>query len=347
MKHGLKYLLTALAITLLAFPLTWLLILNPFEREADFALSDFYTRAAARKAQTRLSPDVAVVGVDGLSRLEIARVVEYIDWCEPAAMALDVFMNYPSAADNEVREALSGCGALVLPCNLAEPAQGPLFSQLTPAATGYVNLETAQLGEIVRRFSTGTNGTDSFAAAALKCAGREVTAARGKALISFQGREFDVVEAGELSSMAQSLKGKIVLVGNLNDASDCHPTPVGEMAGVLIHAHIVQTLLDGSAPREAGGFWKVLCALFVCLLLMWAHVGISTVSSDIANLTLRITQLIMMYLIYLLGSEFFIRAGIYIDFSLTILLVAAASVAYDICFGLVALLPRLKPAKRK
>ena len=347
MKPVLKYLLTALAITLLAFPLTWLLILNPFEREADFALSDFYTRAAARKAQTVVSNDVAVVGVDGLSRLEIARVVDFVDWCEPAAVALDVFMNYPSPTDDEVREALSGCATLVLPCNLAEPDKGPVFGQLTPAATGFVNLETTQLGEIVRRFRTAANGTDSFAAAAIRCAGREVKDIPAKALVSFQGREFDVIEADELSALAQGLKGKIVLVGNLNDASDCHPTPVGEMAGVLIHAHIIQTLLDGSAPRDAGPFWKFLCAFCICLLLMWAHVSISAVSSDIANLTLRVTQLIMMYLIYLLGSEFFIHAGIYIDFSLTILLVAAASVAFDICFGLVALLPMLKHAKRK
>ena len=339
-----KSFLIALAITCLAFPVSLLLVLNPFERSADFALSDFYTRAAMRKADPTISKEVVIVGVDGLSRKETADVVAYVDYFKPKVVALDVFMEYPSESDSSVVSVLNECSTLMLPEDLNNPEHGPVYSNVKPAYWGYANLEATQHGAVVRRFCIEKDGKQALAAIA---AGRGMTSDSigNDGLIVFQGHEFDVIGPEELVKLGSSLEGKIVLVGNLSDISDRHPTPIGEMAGVLIHANIIQTIIDGSVPKEAGRTWCMILAFCISLLLMWAHVRVNHISGEIANLALRISQLVMLYLIYLAGSLLFIKFGLYVDFALTILLVAAASVAFDVFYGVAAIFRRRAAAR--
>ncbi len=51
-----KKLLIAIGLVCIAIPFSYLLILNPFEHEADFSLSDFYTKASGPACLDRLSP---------------------------------------------------------------------------------------------------------------------------------------------------------------------------------------------------------------------------------------------------------------------------------------------------
>ena len=51
-----KKLLIAIGLVCIAIPFSYLLILNPFEHEADFSLSDFYTKASVTVCLDRLSP---------------------------------------------------------------------------------------------------------------------------------------------------------------------------------------------------------------------------------------------------------------------------------------------------
>ena len=339
-----KHFFIALAITCLAFPVSLLLVLNPFERSADFALSDFYTRAAMRKAEPTISKEVVIVGVDGLSRKETADVVAFVDYFKPKVVALDVFMEYPSESDSSVVSVLNECSTLMLPEDLNNTEHGPVYSNVKPAYWGYANLEATQHGAVVRRFCIEKDGKQALAAIAA-VRGMTSDSIGNGGLIVFQGHEFDVVTPEELAKLGASLEGKIVLVGNLSDISDRHPTPIGEMAGVLIHANIIQTIIDGSAPKEAGRAWCLILAFCISLLLMWAHVRVSHISGEIANLALRISQLVMLYLIYLAGSLLFIKFGLYVDFALTILLVAAASVAFDVFYGVAAIFRRRAAAR--
>lgn len=320
--------LIALAITAVAVPLMWLLVLNPFEHNADFALSDFYTRTAMRMHPARLDTNIVIISVDGLSRLELARTVENADFLGAASVGLDVFMNGSTPDDAEVLAALSSCERLVLPSSLTEEFPNSLFTHVRGTSSGYVNLESAKDGGIVRSYSRERSGIRPFAAAVC---GKEGPGG----LIRFDGAEFDVLTPDDIN--ASRIEGKIVLVGNLNDFSDCHQTPSGTMSGVMIHAYIARTILNGCTPKELPGALLFIIAFIVVFLLVWVHILVSSKIKGLSNFTVRIGQFILLLALYAAGAGLFEKWGVYADFSLTILLVSSAMVVYDLVYGIIAL----------
>ncbi|MCR5071054.1 MAG: CHASE2 domain-containing protein [Bacteroidales bacterium] len=323
-----KRFLLALGITVVAVPLMWVLVLNPFEHEADFALSDFYTRTAQRMHPVRLDSNIVVIGVDSLSRLEIAQAAEMADFLGAAAVGLDVFMNGSTPDDAEVLAALASCDHLVLPSSLTEKLPDSIFPALADTPCGYVNLESSVDGGIVRSYGTERNGFQGFAAAVCGQSGPG-------GIIRYDGVDFDVLKPDEMSEAG--IEGRFVFIGNINDFSDCHPTPVGTMPGVMIHAYTARTILDGCTPKPLSKALQFAIAFVIVFLLIWLHSCVSAKISDLANFTIRIGQLILLLVLYIVGAGQFANHGIYADFSLTLLLVASAMVVYDLVYGIIAL----------
>ena len=331
-----KRLFLALAITAIAVPLMWLLVLNPFEHKADFALSDFYIRTAVRMRPARLDPHIVVVSVDGLSRLEIAETAEKADLLGAASIGLDVFMNGSTPDDEEVLASLSSCEHLVLPASLTEAFPNSLFHALPDAVSGYVNLETSVDGGVVRTYGGAYSGVQSFAS--LVC-GQEGSGG----IIRFDGVDFEVLTPDELN--ADNMEGKVVFLGNLNDFSDCHSTPVGTLSGVIIHAYIARTILDGCTPKPLPSALLFALSFLIVFLFVWLHATVSSGIKDLSNFTIRIGQLVLLLILYIAGAGLFARHGIYADFSLTLLLVASAMLVYDLIYGIIALVAHKKTKK--
>lgn len=333
MKSTAKIILQTLVRALLgaipAFFLAWLILLNPFEHEADFALSDFYIRTADRALPSSLHPDIVIVGVDGLNRMEIAHVTSLIDALGAKVVALDVFMNDTSPYDADVLASLEICDHLVLPISLTGADTSSIFSSLTNARYGYVNLDSAREGGTVRSFTLLRDGMQSFASI-LAGKNEPVTG-----LIRFDGVEFDILSPDEINGDA--VRGKTVLVGNINDFSDGHTTPVGILPGVLIHAYTARTIMDGCTPRPWSTWIIFLIAFLTGTLILWQHALVSLKDGDIGNLCSRIVQIGLLFLFYLIGSSLFVRQGVYADFSLPIILSAAVLLLYDIVHGILSL----------
>lgn len=328
-KIILQTLVRALLGTIPAFLLAWLLLLNPFEHEADFALSDFYIRTANRTSPSLLHPNIVVVGVDGLNRMEIAHVTSLIDALGARVVALDVFMNDSSPYDTEVLASLEVCDHLVLPISLTGADSASIFPSLTNARYGYVNLDSAREGGTVRSFTLLRDGMHSFASI-LAGKNEPVTG-----LIRFDGVEFDILSPDEINGDA--VRGKTVLVGNINDFSDGHMTPVGILPGVLVHAYTARTIMDGCTPRTWSTWIIILIAFLTGTLILWQHTLVSLKDGDLGNLCSRVVQICLLLLLYLVGSSLFIRQGVYADFSLPIVLAAAVLLLYDIVHGVLSL----------
>ncbi len=332
-----KKLLIAIGLVCIAIPFSYLLILNPFEHEADFSLSDFYTKVSVRKSQPRISKDIVIISADGLSRLEIARLARQVDSCGPAAAVVDILMNYPSAEDSQVIEVLSGCRHLVTPYDLYADQAGPVYSYLPNTVQGYANLKSASPEKVIREFRLAEKSHLSMDGAVIKLYKPDLPLPQ-QGLIRFDGDEIDLYTPDELEKYGEDLKGKIVLIGCIKDFSDCYPTPVGTRPGVLIHASILQTVLTERVPVVANKLLVLIVSILLSIGLMFLHVHLCTISGDIGNLLLRINQIILLYLIYLCGTMLWHGANIYFDLSLAITLVASASVVYDIIYGIPALL---------
>lgn len=341
-KYNLKFvsmkkLFVAIGLVCVAIPLSYLLILNPFEHEADFSLSDFYTRASIRRSPTLISQDIVIVKADSLSRLGIARLAQQVDSCGSAVTVLDIMMNYPSSDDSLVVEALSGCSNLVIPYDIYSDTYGPIYSFIPNTSKGYANLESAGPENVVRKFSLENGLFASLDGAALKLYKPNLSYPKN-GLIRYEVYEFEEFSPAEIVEFGDELKGKIVLIGCVNDFTDCHPTPIGMGPGVLIHARILQTVLSENTPRKASTFLVFIVSILLSIALMWIHIAYSSNNGDLGNFMLRINQIVLLYFIYLIGTILWHKSNYYFDLSLAITLVASASIVYDLIYGVLALI---------
>ena len=88
-----RTLVIALVSTLAAWGLAQLVAYNIFstsaftstEKSTDFELSDLYQSAASRRAQSRLSSEIIVVGIDDQDRDGIAATLDAISFMGPRA----------------------------------------------------------------------------------------------------------------------------------------------------------------------------------------------------------------------------------------------------------------------
>ena len=316
----------ALIITTLAVPVMHLLVINPFENKADFSMSDFYIRTANRTKATTISNDIVILAVDNLSRLEIAQVAEKADFFGAKSVALDVFMNWETENDNEVIISLSSCDNLILPSSLTDRVNSPVYEKIQNAKYGYTNLECKWEGAKIRTFSTETSNIISFAAAA--CNNKNPT----KGIIRYDCRDFDVINPENINP--QTVQGKIVFIGNLNDFSDCHPTPIGVFPGVMIHAFIARTIIESNSPRPLPKVLDIILSLIIVFLIAFIHSFFNKIDGDLANFVLRILQLILLFIFYFTGSLLFIKYNIYANLSLLTLLIAAMLLVFDFAFGI-------------
>lgn len=333
-----KSLIKAFIRTCVAIPLMLLLVLNPFEHEADVAMSDFYIRTARRMSLPQVHPDILLLGVDSLSRVEIAEVTELVDFLGAKVVALDVFMNNRSPYDGETLSALASCENLVLPSSLTGADKGSIFTSIPGARYGYVNFDSVKEGGVVRQYTPSRDGKQSFA---------DVICHNEKeqgGLIRYDGVEFDVITPDEIS--AEKVAGKTILIGNFNDFSDCHQTPIGVLPGVLVHAYTVRTIMDGCQPRPLPLWVQLLFTLVIGTVVLWAHAVISAKDGDLGNLCSRIGQIILLVVLYFIGAALFVRNGIYADLSLPMLLVAAVLLFYDIIMGAKAVWRLIKEHKK-
>lgn len=372
MQRHLNLLWQSLCVTLLAFALSYTLaydisslsVLSSVEETADVALSDIYNVVAERRAVSRVSDEVVLVGIDRCTRGEIAAVLEAVDWCEPKAVGLDIFFRHPTHEDATLLAALQNCRNLVLPtrvvyaedCGQFVVSEESCFDALLPDKTrGVVNLATDHVYQMVREFKVTfplSDGTtlDNFVVTLTRCAapevyGRFAERCNEQEIIRYPSIEFETLMAEEVldaegfpTPEAEALlKGRVVLVGAVQDPADFHLTPTQpQMSGLRIHACALQTILSESYIRRMPEWVGWLLAVLFCFLFSWLNMFIKQDArwNNIEALGLRAVQMGLMYGFLVVGCWWFVRHDGYIDFSASLLMIGLSAVASDVWMGL-------------
>lgn len=355
--------LNALVITAIAFgfsyfvryDLTSISIFAPMEKTMDFDLTDVYSTVADKRAKRTLSDDIVIVSIDGCSREDITEAIDYVDYLNPAAIGLDVFFNYPAATDPELISSLTQCRNIVFPVALqlvdgqASVFGSYFYDDITIGHKGVVNLSANSVRNVIRDFEpeyvVGGDTIRSFATEIAKVAAPEkyeVLMARGrsKETINYPSWEFEIIPADDLSNgdipleeARQSIEDKVVLIGNIFDQSDFHLTPIDEgMAGLLIHARALQTILDSCYIEETSETlsWvmaMVLSFIFILLVLIIKK------RCAFEGCFVRFLQLALMYAFLALGCNVFAHRGDYLNFAPTLLMFGLGMFAMDIWLG--------------
>lgn len=349
---ALAYLLSVLFIKPLAFSEATFMSLQD---KRDFSVTDFFNTVANQRSVKTLDQNIIIVNIDTADRFDIAQIIDLLTICQPGAVGIDATFNQPSGNDDALIEAVKNCPGIVLAMTVTPDGETgdhrqifkideksffqDQLSQLTYAA---VNLPTKHEKSAVRQFPVYFEGArgrrvNSFAVAVaekLDPVAVEELYERNHALeiINFPSREFIELEPSEIADNAETIRGKIVLLGALHDEGDKHPTPTEmSMPGVRIHAHAISTIIERQYFTQLTGAQNWLIALGLCFLLVYINI---TINLGIKGMVVRIMQVLMLYLIIRIGYYLFIEHRVITDFSLSFLMITFGLFACDIWIGL-------------
>ena len=350
--------ITAIAFGLshwIAYDLTSISAFAPMEKTLDFDFTDVYNTVAEQRAKRTLSDDIVIVSIDGCSREGITEALDYVDYLNPAAIGLDVFFNYPAATDLELISSLTQCPNLVFPVGLqminghASIFGSYFYDDISIEHKGVVNLSANSVRNVIRDFEpeyiVGNDTIRSFSAELARVAAPEkfealMARGRSKETINYPSWEFEIIPAVALSNgditleeVRQSIEGKVVLIGNIFDQSDFHLTPIDEgMAGLLIHARALQTILDSCYIEETSEAisWVMAIALSFIFILL---VLVIKKRCAFEGCFVRFLQLALMYAFLALGCNVFAHRGDYLNFAPTLLMFGLGMFAMDIWLG--------------
>ena len=354
----------ACVITLLAFFLSSMM-LSPLlastsaffsvpERN-DFTITDFYNLVADSRAVSRLDDNIVIVNIDESDRNEIADILSIATLAGAKAVCLDVMFDEPREGDEPLLRAISECPVLIQPMALNKYEE--TTDTFTVAATSFfyhsgidsttiyaaasmpskfhksvvremqIYFPTPEGDSIPSMAAAVVRATDPKAAKVLDGRGNEFET------INFHSRRFRILQPDELLDNADLLRDRIVMVGALSEPSDLHPTPVNiSMSGVMIHAHSIATMLEGSYMTPIPRSLNIVIAFVLCLIIVSINLFLI---SGAKGLFLRILQVLFVWLSVQLGYWMFVSHNVVIDFSYALLMLTFGLFACDVWNGMI------------
>lgn len=360
LKERHKKYLKALGITTLAFLLSQVL-LSPLTFSAatmisspdrgDFTINDFYSHVADKRAVRTLDSDVVIVDIGDLDRDGIADVLDMVSLCSPRAVGVDVLFAEPHEDDSNIINALRGCPNIVMAASVKPDSSAKdrftldltsfLMDSLAPGIpVGATNFPTVEGDRTIREFRPAypgrTDSIASFALAITEIAAPDRAAALMKRdnpeeVINFCSRTYKIYTPDEIAGNAGELIGKIVLLGSLSQREDMHTTPVkASMTGVMIHAHTISTILSGHYFYKLGKWWNWAIAFILCFMVVSFSMFIP---AKIKSMSMRVFQLILLYVTIRYGYDLFINYSLIVNFSYSLLMITFGLLANDFWTG--------------
>ena len=350
--------ITVLAFLFARFVVYDLLSLSafaPMENTTDFQMSDIYQSVAESKAVHQLSRDITIVGIDGYSRADVLDAINLVSEYSPAAIGLDIFFPAPEADNSYLLATLSSVPNLVCAGRFARDPdtntfhhdKQSFFEDDIAVRYGYVNLNASSQRDVIRQFVpyTLTAGGDTLpslpAALARVCRpkryGELVARGREAETIAFEHIEFPIVPVQDILNGEVNeglLTGRVILVGDVNNPNDSYLSPLhNPLPGIMLHAYALQTILSGNYIHTSPDLFNWFVAVFLCLVLAICNMIAKYHMSNFGNLFVRLLQFVLIYVLILIGCNYFEAHHRYIDFSPAILMIGFGAVAFDVWFG--------------
>ena len=332
--------------------------LAPINRELDFKSSDFYQLVSDARAVKVLDEQIVIVPIDNLSRNDICHLIEDISLCSPKAIGLDVFFRFPMDNDEHFLDVIRNTPELVVATGVTTQKnniiEGTYFlDSLNNSLYGVVNMNIQQRYHVIRDFKpyyqTNHGVIDHFSLSLAK----HVNPSIAKHLqstyemnsetaipIDFSSREFDIIEPGDVLEHIEKLKGKVVMLGDINDTQDIFITPVDDnMSGVMVHAYSLSTILGERYYTMIPQWILWLLGLFLCIIFVVVKMWLKNHSLE--NLLMRVFQILTMMTITYLGCILFIKYHYVLELSMPLMIIALGLAALDVWDDIVHVTPKI------
>lgn len=316
----------------------------------DFKISDFYNRFADDMTP-RTDKNIAIVDIGSCNRMQIAKIIEDVESCNPAVIGLDVLFleKSDSITDKKLADAINSCKNIVIATSIEMDGttgnfrRSNMFSDSITAIGNYgcINLEARYSTGVVREFrnayATDNGDLPTFPTLIVKKANTEKYAAHTareheSETIFYPMQAFSIYTPADVAAVGESLKGKIVIIGDLSDGNDLHRTPISEeYYGTKIHAATIATILNGNYVREipATGSWII--AILTCTAILLLKLALQ--SKKYGAFVVRICQILLIGLSVFAGCHIFARLHIVIDINKIVLMLLLGILSMDIWTG--------------
>ncbi len=159
--------------------------------------------------------------------------------------------------------------------------------------------------------------------------------------INFNVSDFEIIGYEEFidpdltSVIASLINGNIVLIGDVANKYDVHPTPVDEnMPGILVHAASISTLLNNRPIRPLGRIWNLIF-IIICVAIVTAADSYYSDKDDFRKgLGFLVIKGVMLAIMLIGGYLLYVHCGIRSDFTYSITLFMFSMMIADLWFGL-------------
>lgn len=333
----------------------------PLEKNVSYDLSDLYASVGTRSLKKDYCEDIVIVSTDYSSRQKIGILIDTLNNMGAKVIGLDIL--FPTAQNEDIRllSSIASADNIVLPVGLHQNDNSDYFQikdtcyfqdKLGPKTSGAVNLNGDIIQHTIRSFKYSFRLNDStiidaFATAIAKkysnsLIGKNKLEGKERRINFHQFDDFEVVSwenilspnPGQKSSYENLVKNRIVLLGNTNATSDMHTTPISvDMPGIYIHAYIIATILNNKAIRNASLTVNYLVATLItfifCSFVLYTRKRIK----QIGELLIRIIQFLLMILFFYIGSILYLKHMVFVDFSLTLLMIGFSIFMLDLVSG--------------
>ncbi len=252
----------------------------------DFSLTDIYYYVLRDNDRTDTSRMITIVDMTDLpGRTEIACVLEEIEAMNPKTVGVDIVF------EGEKSDSMGNRWLM----NLARTHSNIIFSyrmddyrndtigyandhhsffidSIPNVKEGFTNFERSLYGGVKRVVSLnsvcrGEQRTSFVYEVSQHYADGAMPKHEGNSVkVNFRPTIFRTISPDSVAYHRDWIEGQIVLFGAVNELSDTHYTPLGEMAGVELLAYSVQTLLQESEVKQFSPWVVGILSFFLVLL---------------------------------------------------------------------------------
>ncbi len=251
----------------------------------DFTLTDVYYHVLQEYGKPDTSRVVTIVDMAELrNRKQIADVLDSITKCKPKVTGVDIVFEGESddpEADIRIMEAASNATNAVFSYRMYDYVDETVgyvsdahsfFSDVVNIEEGFTNFERTLYGGMKRtvslqRICKGEKQYSLVEKVAQRYADRHlIINDSNDVAVNFKPTKFRIIKHDEIAENKDLIEGNVCLFGAVNELSDMHYTPLGEMSGVELLAYSVQTLLEQKEVKHLPAFVTWILSFIIVLL---------------------------------------------------------------------------------
>jgi CHASE2 domain-containing sensor protein len=288
-RRGIWIYLRHMWIAMLAFIIVGILtlitvnisFLNPVAQVVrTFSLTDIYYQALSEYPDT--SHAITVVDMSELyTRSEVASLIYDIESTQPKTIGVDITFQdkRTDLIGNDMLVDIARTFNNIVFAFYRQDVQNneqtevhSFFTDSIFVTEGFTDMPRGLYGVMKRKVPLAGEARgklcQSFSSAVVNMyAEKEIVPLQERDLnINFRPTSFIVVKPDSVLMHPEWFEGRIVLIGGVNRLEDMHDTPLGKMAGTVLLAYSIQTILEDKEVQLLPTLWLSLLSFFIVML---------------------------------------------------------------------------------